>query len=362
MKSLMILACLFFYGRQPINASNVPLQQPKEEITSLLQQFCNAAFAQRDSALVSPFLSNHFIASVMFNLKPIMDKDDWLDSIWRGKDQQRRKKMPDTKLVSTLHDVVLTSHGSTIVAYATHILTNESGEKSGLTPVTQCMFTCAQLNGKWKVASLTIIMDPSSVMRAASGVDFEITKVPSNIREFRWVRLKEDERNDGARRGVADGKVLSYFYEKEKDFLWFKFELFNKVDFEKPSATVSLDIDRDQTTGSGWWGTNREYNYDALVYVGPLERDGQTTKYKGNNGVTINPKVGSKIGATSKNGNVIFYIDEVTNSYIIGIKRTDISPSLKAFNIIGSVGTTAQWNDDFGDEGYSTIDLGEVPK
>ena len=44
-------------------------------------------------------------------------------------------------------------------------------------------------------------------------------------------------------------------------------------------------------------------------------------------------------------------------AYIVGCARTDISPDLRRFNVIGSVGTNAQWNDDIGERGYATIDL-----
>jgi hypothetical protein len=58
-----------------------------------------------------------------------------------------------------------------------------------------------------------------------------------------------------------------------------------------------------------------------------------------------------------KSGVITFYIDAVTDSYILGVKRTDIAPNFRRFNLIGSVGENAVWNDDIGEEGFATIEL-----
>jgi hypothetical protein len=58
-----------------------------------------------------------------------------------------------------------------------------------------------------------------------------------------------------------------------------------------------------------------------------------------------------------KKGSITFYFDREMKSYFLGVKRSDVDPALRKFNVIGSVGANALWNDDIGEEGYSTIEL-----
>ncbi|MCI0625546.1 MAG: nuclear transport factor 2 family protein [Acidobacteria bacterium] len=219
-----------------------------------------------------------------------------------------------------------------------------------------CIDVWKRRNGRWLLLSEHRTLDtlpPSRGAAAAPMPEFEIVEVPANVKEFRWEKLSEDAANDA---GWADGKALSYYFDRVADMLWFKFDLYSPVDWELPSATVSLDIDNDQSTGAPWWGTNRQFNFDTIVFIGPTSREGSTTKYKGNNGISYRA-FRERPGFSNQQGVVTFYIDSPSNAYVIGVKRTDIAPDLKKFRLLGSVGTNATWNDDLLDKGFATIEL-----
>ena len=184
---------------------------------------------------------------------------------------------------------------------------------------------------------------------------FDILRAPENIENLKWIKLADDPQGDGRNKNSADGKASYYFYDPASDMLWFRLGLYSKVDWDLPAISVSFDTDADQNTGIPWYGANSKFKFDKMLSVGPLEkRDG---KYFGYNGITNAEGVKQRDWVNEKSSNLIFYIDDSSNSYIIGVKRSDISPSLHKFNVIGSVGQNGVWNDDIGDVSYATIDL-----
>jgi len=173
-----------------------------------------------------------------------------------------------------------------------------------------------------------------------SGVEFPVQFTGGKFADSRWTILAEDPENDGGNPLRADGKTLSYVYDTESDTLWFKFELYNSINVNFPSATLQLDLDHNQETGRAWTGDNTGFIMDGRVFIGP-KRYGDV--YRGYN------------GAVGKQGVVDFYIDIPSNTYYLGIARRDLSHSSDTLNVVGSVGEVALWNDDLPNEGYATI-------
>lgn len=184
---------------------------------------------------------------------------------------------------------------------------------------------------------------------------FDISSVPQIIKNYEWKKLKDDKQDDGSSTESADGKAFYYFFDKESDVLWFRFDLYNQINIDSPAVSVSFDTDADQTNGINWYGANSNFKFERMASVGPLEKRGD--KYFGYNGITDEPGVKSQNWINVKKGNITLHFDIETNSYFLGVKRSDIETNLHKFNVIGSVGQNALWNDDIGDEGYSTIDL-----
>ena len=189
--------------------------------------------------------------------------------------------------------------------------------------------------------------------------EFEITQVPEKIKDFEWIKLKEDKSGDGQRSDSADGKAFHYFFEKEKDMLWFRFDQFSDINTESPAVSVAIDPDANQENGIGWYGANKNFKFELMLSVGPLEKRGD--KFWGYNGITDEKGVNAQNWINVKQGNITFHFDKEAKSYFLGVKRSDIKADLKKFNAIGSVGQNALWNDDIGEEGYSTIEL-EIEK
>ena len=188
---------------------------------------------------------------------------------------------------------------------------------------------------------------------------FSIGPPPEHVRDFQWVHLAADEAGDGQRSDSADGKSFAFYHDAQTDTLWFRFQLHNPIDPERPAVSVSIDTDADQTTGIPWYGTNSEFTFEKMLSVGPLERVGD--RVRGYNGVTNSDGVSRQQWINERRGVLAFYIDSSGNAYILGVSREDISPDLRRFNVIGSVGANARWNDDIGEAAFATVDLGVVP-
>ena len=184
---------------------------------------------------------------------------------------------------------------------------------------------------------------------------FEMTPVPENIKSFSWIKLLDDKSDDGDRKQSADGKEFYYFFDQKTDLLWFRFDLFNQINTENPAVSVAIDVDNDQNNGINWYGTNSKFKFEKMISVGPTKK--QEDKFIGYNGITNQEGVREQNWINEKSGNIKFFFDKESNAYFIGVSRRDIDVNLKKFNVIGSVGQNALWNDDIGDSGFATIEL-----
>ena len=184
---------------------------------------------------------------------------------------------------------------------------------------------------------------------------FEILPVSPQIKSFAWIKLLEDKADDGKSEQSADGKLFSYFYEKEQDMLWFRLETYNPINPNTPAVSVAIDTDADQNTGTNWYGSNRKFTFEKMLSVGPVSKDGE--KFIGYNGITNEQGVRERKWINEKENVIALYLDADSNAYIMGIKRSEISPNLKKINVIGSVGADVLWNDDISNEGFATINL-----
>jgi Protein of unknown function (DUF2911) len=186
---------------------------------------------------------------------------------------------------------------------------------------------------------------------------------PSKLLSANWIRLLDDVENDGADKGImkgntaatADGKAFYYFFDKSSDSLWFKLETYTETNMRAPAVSVSLDIDADQNTGVPWYGSNQQFKVDLMISCGPVR---QGNDYAGYNGITDDNGIKKRNWINVKEGNIKFYFSPLTKSIIIGVKRSDIKPGIKKFNVIGSVGDYSRWNDDISKDGtFATVEL-----
>lgn len=192
--------------------------------------------------------------------------------------------------------------------------------------------------------------------------DFQVPIVPEKIKSVAWIKILEDEEKDGANLkagrptgATADGKSLSYFFDKQSDMIWFKLETYTDTDTFSPAMSIALDTDFDQHTGAPWYGSNSKFTVDKMISAGPRR---QGDSYEGFNGITDEKGIRLSQWTNIVEDNISFYFSPDEKCQYVGVKVSDIKPGMKKFNVIGSVGNNSIWNDDIGKDGtFATIEL-----
>ena len=177
----------------------------------------------------------------------------------------------------------------------------------------------------------------------------------SLVRAHPWRTLATDAAGDGQRAEQGDGKSFAFHHDVEGDTLWFRWELHGGFDALTPAVSVSFDVDADQSNGLEWYGTNERFRFERVASVGPLETVSEGVR--GYNGITDSAGVRTQSWMNQQSGGLVFYADPVGESYYLGIARSDVSPEMNRFHVIGSVGRNARWNDDIGEDGFAAITL-----
>ncbi|MBD0371025.1 MAG: alpha/beta hydrolase [Pyrinomonadaceae bacterium] len=166
-----------------------------------------------------------------------------------------------------------------------------------------------------------------------------------------WTVLGFDLKGDARDPQLADAAQLSYRYDKEQDFLWFRVSLYGLPNEQAFGINLVFDTGGDEAAKMNWWGGNKNFKFDRLVTAW-VTRD--ANGYQGTMGV------GDAAGVKAKQINNLMQnnlqIRVEGDALIIGVKRTDVTDKLK-MNVIAAVGSNQQWNDDVPNAGAATIDL-----
>lgn len=178
----------------------------------------------------------------------------------------------------------------------------------------------------------------------------------SRITNLPWKLILKDSIGDARNKTIADGKALSYYYDKKTDSVWFKFETYNGMSQLSPAATLSFDTDNNQNNGVNWYGTNTKFKVDFLVAVG-VSRQG--TGYVGANGITDAKGIQTSNWSNIKRDCARYYFDQNEKDFYLCIKKSDLlKPDQKRVNLIGTVGASQVWNDDIGKDGtFATLEF-----
>ena len=172
-----------------------------------------------------------------------------------------------------------------------------------------------------------------------------------------WTVVGFDAKGDARDPSLADAATLSFRYDKEQDFLWFRVSLYGKPNEQAFGVNLVFDTGADEAAKMNWWGANKAFKFDKLVTAWVT---------RGANGYEGTIGVGDATGAESKQFNNLqqnnLQLRVEGDSIIVGVKRTDITDKLK-MNVIAAVGSNQQWNDDVPNAGSIIIDLSaERPK
>lgn len=166
-----------------------------------------------------------------------------------------------------------------------------------------------------------------------------------------WTVVGFDAKGDARDPTLADAATLSYRYDKQQDFLWFRVSLYGQPTEQAFGVNLVFDTGGDETAKMSWWGANKAFKFDKLLTAWVT---------RGANGYEGTIGVGDAAGAKAKQFNNLFQNNLLLriegDSIIIGVKRTDITDKLK-MNLTAAVGSNEQWNDDVPNAGFVTIDL-----
>ena len=172
-----------------------------------------------------------------------------------------------------------------------------------------------------------------------------------------WTVVGFDAQGDARDPSLADAATLSYRYDKQQDFLWFRVGLYGLLNEQAFGVNLVFDTGGDEAAKMNWWGANKAFKFDKLITAWVT---------RGANGYEGTIGVGDVAGIKAKQFNNLLQnnlqLRVEGDSIIIGVKRTDITDKLK-MNVIAAVGSNQQWNDDVPNAGSVAIDLSaERPK
>ncbi|HKC66128.1 MAG TPA: alpha/beta hydrolase [Pyrinomonadaceae bacterium] len=172
-----------------------------------------------------------------------------------------------------------------------------------------------------------------------------------------WTVVGFDAKGDGRDPSLADAATLSFRYDKQQDFLWFRVSLYGQPNEQAFGVNLAFDTGGDEAAKMNWWGANKAFKFDKLVTAWVTRG---THDYEGTIGIGDARGVKTKQFNNLLQNNLQLRVEG--DAIIIGVKRTDITDKQK-LNLIAAVGSNEQWNDDVPNAGSIAIDLSaERPK
>jgi len=166
-----------------------------------------------------------------------------------------------------------------------------------------------------------------------------------------WTVLTFDGKGDGRDPSLADAAQLSYRFDKEQDFLWFRLSLYGKPNEQAFGVNIVFDTGVDDSNKTNWWGGNKNFKFDRLLTAWVTRSD---KGYEGTIGIGDAAGVNAKQLNNLRQRNLQIRVEG--DSIVIGVKRTDVTDKMK-MNLVAAVGSNEQWNDDLPNAGFATIDL-----
>lgn len=163
--------------------------------------------------------------------------------------------------------------------------------------------------------------------------------------------LTFDGKGDGRDPALADAAQLAYRYDKQQDVLWFRIALYGVANQQVFGVSIAIDTGADDATKMNWWGANKTFKFDKLITANVTRGN---NGYQGTIGVADTAGVKAKQLNNLRQNNLQIRVEG--DAIVLGVKRTDITDKLK-MNIVASVGSNEQWNDDIPNFAFATIDL-----
>jgi len=165
-----------------------------------------------------------------------------------------------------------------------------------------------------------------------------------------WTVIAFDLRGDARDPSLADAALLSYQYDKTRDFLWFRIGLYSGPTPDAFQVNIAVDTGA-KDSKMNWWGANTEFSFDRLVTIWVTRGDGG---YHSTSGISDADGARHKQFTNLKENSVELRVDG--DAILIGVKRSDLTDAM-TMNVIASIGSNEQWNDDVPNTRSASIDL-----
>jgi len=192
-------------------------------------------------------------------------------------------------------------------------------------------------------------------VKAPANIEVAADAPLSSLRKMNWTLLTNESEADANNAALADAKRVSYHFDESTGHIWFKIELHKRVDHTNVGMNLVVDSDRDQSTGSSWWGrSNSSFMYDRLgtLFVNKTA----TGPYAGTVGVGRDEFITSGDMTHDASSNIQFAVDKDQSIWYAGLPARDLDPDGR-FSLSIAVGSSSAWNDDIPNSGSLAIEL-----
>src|SRR4030095_13929983 len=80
-----------------------------------------------------------------------------------------------------------------------------------------------------------------------------------------WTVAAGDPKGDVRDPSLADAAPLTYRFDKQLDFLWFRVALYGVPNDQAFGVNVAVDTGAEESAKTDWWGGNKAFRFDKLV-------------------------------------------------------------------------------------------------
>lgn len=208
---------------------------------------------------------------------------------------------------------------------------------------------------RYRIQSLGPVEGRVEMTWAGKDVGFDVVAVdgtgfvriaaldPERFRTLPWTRLAIDTAGDGRTGAAPDARALSFYHDAEGDTLWFRFDLHNAPSPHGVGMNIAVDTDRDQTTGSRWWGGNGDFRYDRVATAWVMK--GRDDAFWGTVGLSDHASAGVGRYAALGAANLAVAVDVEGQALVLGVRASSLDDDGR-MRLIGTVGTNMFWNDE----------------
>ena len=202
----------------------------------------------------------------------------------------------------------------------------------------------------------TIALTASVALRASAALLMSIWAAAAQAQMSppdTWTVLTIDAKGDGRDPSLADAAQLSYGYDKQRDMLWFRVGVYGNL--HQSAIGINVAVDTGLLSKMNWWGANAQFSFDKLLTAWVTRTN---SGYEGTIGLADMTGVQAKRFNNLASKTVQVWVRG--NAIVLGVKRSELTDKMK-FDVIASVGSNEQWNDDVPNVRSIPIDLSGSP-